>query len=290
MQMMGGLGNQMFQYALGRRLSIELNTNLKLDLSWFLNQSKRNFELHNYKTSYQLATSDDIDYIYRFSSNKILLKLFMMFQRIIPTHKRKIFYETETELMNKFKLQINKNCYLIGYWQSEKYFTSIKEIIQNDFQLNIQPDNYHNNLANQIKNCNSVSVHFRRGDYLEDEKINSIHGILNNSYYYSSIEFISTLISEPHLFFFSDDIEWVKKNINCTHTCTFINNDCLDKDSKELWLMSQCKHNIIANSSFSWWGAWLNKNRDKVVIAPKKWFINPKMNTDNIVPESWVRL
>ena len=192
--------------------------------------------------------------------------------------------------MNNSKSQLNKSCYIIGYWQSEKYFKSINETILNDFQLNIQPDNYHINLANQINNCNSVSVHVRRGDYLEDEKINSVHGILNNLYYYSSIELITTLVGEPHLFFFSDDIDWVKNNFYLQFPHTFIDKDFLNKDSKDMWLMTQCKHNIIANSSFSWWGAWLNKNQDKIVIAPKNWFQNPKMNSDNIVPENWVRL
>ena len=136
----------------------------------------------------------------------------------------------------------------------------------------------------------SVCIHIRRGDYVEDIITNQFHGVCNLDYYYRSIEYIASKIKNPYFFVFSDDPLWVKQNLILKYPCDYIDQNFGKKDYEDMRVISKCKHNIIANSSFSWWGAWLNINPNKIVIAPKNWFKSKAINTKDLIPESWFKI
>ncbi len=145
-------------------------------------------------------------------------------------------------------------------------------------------------IGEMIQSFKSVSLHIRRGDYVSNKVTNQVHGVCDLNYYSHAISYIAERISNTHLFVFSDDPEWAKGNLKTEIPTFFVDNNRADKDYEDLKLMRQCKHNIIANSSFSWWGAWLNQNAGKIVIAPKKWFNDKSINTKDLIPEKWIRL
>ena len=275
-KLLGGLGNQMFQYAIGRHLSIRNNSSLTLDLADLLKREEsisytpRNFELDVFNIEY---------------ASKILPGEFRSF-------KDQLTFRFLTKKINenghKFDdkvLSLKRNVYLNGWWQNEKYFNGVKNIIRNDFTLKpgVLPDN--ESLEKKISSVNSVSVHFRLGDYLSNPAAKNFHGILELDYYKKAIDKIAGLVAAPHFFIFSDDISWVKKNFVLEQEHTFITHE--EHAAVDMYWMSVCKHNIIANSSFSWWGAWLNQNPDKIVIAPKKWF---NSTPTEILPDRWMQL
>ena len=188
---------------------------------------------------------------------------------------------------SKNKLKKFDNIYLSGYWQGEKYLENTNYNINNYFKFNCA--NKLTKISEKIKNTNSVSIHFRRGDYVNNIKTNTFHGLCGFNYYNNGIKFISKNISNPIYFVFSDDINWVKQNFKLNYPTIYIEDN---KDYEDMYLMSLCRHNIIANSTFSWWGAWLNKNPDKIVIAPQKWFADKvkNKNTNKIIPKEWIRI
>ena len=267
-KLIGGLGNQMFQYAAGRRAAYVNKTELKLDTSWFKNPDgaiKRDYLLNVFNIEEVFATKEEIN---KFNvRNQGLLTLFY----------KKI-------------LKINNNTYLEGYWQSEKYFKDIKDIIRKEFILKNKADVANQKMIRQIKNCDSVSIHIRRGDYVFDEKTNKYHGFCDLDYYLKAVVLIAKKVKNPQFFVFSDDPIWVKQNLHLKFPYLYVDHNTGKKDYEDMRLMSECKHNIIANSSFSWWGAWLNKNKDKIVIAPKKWFRESSINTKDLIPKSWIKI
>ena len=143
--------------------------------------------------------------------------------------------------------------------------------------------------SNQLRSANSVSVHIRRGDMKNDPVMAERHGVMPLSYYQKGIEIIRSKVSNPHFYFFSDDISWANENFNDIDS-TFVSGDISKTHFEDLYLMSQCGYNIIANSSFSWWGAWLNNNSGKIVIAPNKWFNSGPQDTEDLIPSNWIRI
>jgi len=208
-----------------------------------------------------------------------------IWQRIIGVTSRK--YELgEFNINAKLTDKKYKNI-LEGYWQNEKYFKDIRKTICEDFTLKKESSNFKKS-AKIISQTHSVSVHFRRGDYAEKRKTQKYHGLLDTNYYQRALDIINEKVKNPHFFVFSDNPSWVKKNLSINKPLTVISGFHKLTNPEELILMSLCKHNVIANSSFSWWGAWLNKNSKKIVIAPKRWF-RAKIDSE-IVPQSWIRL
>jgi hypothetical protein len=295
-KLIGGLGNQMFQYALGRHLALINNTSLKLDLTQLEerpndnNYTFRNFELDKYNLQAQIATKKDIAF---FFPNGFITKV--TFYRVMKRLRLiGIINETGFEFHQEI-LSTRKSVYLSGYWQSEKYFSSISGIIKQDFTIKgyLLTDIFNSgrlkDIISKISQTNSVTIHFRRGDYVTDPLIKEHHGECSPDYYQRAISFIKTKTKLPHFFLFSDDSDWLKINIPLTESFTIIENN---EGFLDLYLMSLCKHNIIANSSFSWWGAWLNNNSEKIVIAPQKWFANDETNkqTKDLIPDKWIRI
>lgn len=196
---------------------------------------------------------------------------------------------------NKSIWKVPRNAYLIGFWQSERYFFKYREILKNDFSFKEELEGQNNELARQIEITNSVCIHFRRQHGFSktgETDMNGInlHGLSSMEYYHRAISLIIEKIKQPHFFVFSDQPEFAKENLKLNCPITFVTNNDDEHCQNDMRLMSLCKHNIIANSSFSWWGAWLNQYPDKIVIAPKQWFATDIVNYEDIVPESWMKL
>lgn len=285
-QLKNGLGNQMFQYALGRRISHINRVPLKLDINEFNVNIKginvRNFALHIFNIEENFPSQKEI--------NRLIPKKRVM--RILAgiTDKMLPFYR-KTYIIEKFHhfdpeiLKLKDNIYLEGYWQSEKYFQDIKEVIKRDFTFKKPPEGKNRELLNTIKDTNSIGVHVRRGDYISNKRL----VLCSADYYKKCINKITDLIANPHFFIFSDEPEWVKKNINPDFPVTVIDHNGPKMDYEDFRLLSGCRHFIIANSTFSWWAAWLGDYPEKLVFAPGKWFKINK-NTKDLYPDSWIKV
>jgi hypothetical protein len=289
-QLLGGLGNQLFQYAAGRRLAHKFNTQLKFDISAFDTYRLRSYRLNNFNIEGEFASNEEILLIKKRSKNRIVNKFYEKIDEFKPYYKRnyikeRFFYEYDSE----FEF-LHDNVYLEGYWQNEKYFKEIESIIRLEFKLKNDLMNFNKPIREKIEgDDNSVSIHVRRGDYVTNEVTNQYHGVCSLEYYHQATQKINFFIDSPHYYVFSDDIGWAKENIKLDQPVSYIDSGP-ERDYEDLILMSSCRHNIIANSSFSWWGAWLNVHRNKTVIAPAHWLNDPKINASDTVPENWIRI
>ncbi len=277
----GGLGNQLFQYAAARQLSILHSTKLKMDISAYEADTLRGFELPNFSMNIEIATADEL--------NSYRQSLFQKsWDRLKPNFKRKVYKEPFYHF-DKQLAKTGSNAYLKGYFQSEKYFANIREILLNE--INLQKHLIQNVLllGDQLKNSPSVSVHIRRGDYTNPQ-VRDYHGILGIDYYENAIQLIKEKEKDCIFYVFTDDEDWVRNNFNPDTPLQFISAYKSSTHYEDFYLMSSCKHNIIANSSFSWWAAWLNSQKMKTVIAPKNWFNNGPKDTEDLIPADWIRL
>ncbi|MDD2340087.1 MAG: alpha-1,2-fucosyltransferase [Methanosarcina sp.] len=287
-KLIGGLGNQMFQYALGRHLAMKNNSTLKLDIQGFKSYKLRNYDLNCFNIQENIATSKDLAEV-SLPSDRFIRKLRKNLEvKINGVQQIQYIKERKKDFQLEI-LNLGDNIYLEGYWQSEKYFSDIKDVIKKEFTVKNRPDSINESFMEEIIDCESVSVHIRRGDYVSNPTTNQVHGFLGLEYYQKALNLMLEKIDNPHFFVFSDDPEWGERNIKIDAPITYIkHNDA--KNYEDIRLMNTCKHHIIANSSFSWWGAWLSKNKDKVVIAPKKWFNVDTFDTEDRYVASWVRL
>jgi hypothetical protein len=285
-KIIGGLGNQMFQYALGRHIAFKNNVGLKLDISAFDDGYKlHSYGLNNFNIDEKIATKEEILILSKYGRLKDIFYNFFD----VPYHKRKYVREKDYPFDPDI-LKITDNAYLDGYWGSEKYFLEIETIIRKDFALKRDSDPVNLTIADKILGTNSVSVHFRRGDYITNPKTNAIHGLCSQDYYFKAIEDVCNYVSDPHFFIFSNDPEWVKENFSIPFPMHVITVNGPEKNYEDLHLMSLCKHHIIANSTFSWWGAWLCTNKDKRVYTPKSWYNVDYINQKDTFPESWFKI
>jgi hypothetical protein len=256
-KIMGGLGNQLFQWSNGVSLSKKYDINNVFDINFYNSQNLRKFSLYNFENLkidlLDKTKTDQYSNIIRISDD-----LNFGFQSI--------------------SLDRNTNYYIDGYFQSEKYFHD-HEYIRNK----LSPNDLNKLIISKkypqiIENC--VSLHVRRTDYLSS---NGHHPIQTISYYKESL----SLLEYDYILIFSDDIKWCKENLSFDNMIFIEGNE----DIIDLWIMSLCQNNIIANSTFSWWGAWLNRNPDKKVIAPSNWFGDQiNLNTSDLLPESWIKI
>lgn len=281
----GGLGNQMFQYALGRHLAQKNSDVLKLDLSWFrpggvaTGDTVRPYALDNFSITAHGASEEDIRRVKGMSYGIVTL-VKKIANRLRPVTS----YSFDPRILKQ-----SGDVYLEGFFQNERYFKDIGPIIRNEFRPKEPLNVIAQNILQEIEQSNSVSLHIRRGDYVNNANANAFHGVCPSDYYHVAIKKISRHVKEPKYFIFSDDIAWAKADAEMPAHAIYVSQKGI-ADYEELFLMSKCKHNIIANSSFSWWGAWLNENPNKIVIAPKRWVVDPKVNTVDAVPAEWIRL
>jgi hypothetical protein len=290
----GGLGNQMFQYALGLRLAKKNQTGLTLDTT-FLNDRFPRKEF-----SYRTYDLDVFDIDPRFTLlSKITtalpipgvwLGLDFAFAAVNELcGLQKILREKLEGIFDPTVLDSRGNALLWGFWQSEKYFADVAGDVRTAFQFRDPFEGEVKALAEKIGSCNAVSLHVRRGDYLSP-KYASAYGATDLSYYERALKYVAEHAQNPTIFIFSDDIDWCRENVKPKFPTVYVDDATRGaKASGHLKLMSLCKHNIIANSSFSWWGAWLNQNPSKIIVAPKQWYARSTGGSD-ITPASWIRI
>ena len=290
----GGLGNQMFQYAAAKAIAIRLGVELKLDISLLQDRTPRkdftyrDYELNVFNLNDDIATISEVrKYVPDlWNSHKIVHAIYRMKRKL---SRRNYFLEKMKYQIDAGFFNIKDNTYIYGYLQSEKYFIDCKAELLNIFTLRADINEENKDLIKQIENDNSVSIHIRRGDY-----VNSPFQLLElETYYLHAIEAMQQKAKDLTFYIFTNDYNWTKeqfRNINIRKKFVDINNDSLSY--MDMILMSRCNHNICANSSFSWWGAWLNAHPDKIVIAPKNWFKTTEVEIEScdLIPENWIIL
>lgn len=286
----GGLGNQMFQYAAALALSKERGDKLKIDNTELLvpkerNQAPRIFSLNEFKISAQTASSAEITSIkYRWgllsSLNRLIQKKFL----------RKYYVDWHPEIK-----KMTGNIYLDGYFQAENYFLNHCEDILSEFVLDEESEKELDLILGGLKNVKPlVTLHVRRGDYVSNARVNKTHNICGDKYFYDALEYFKQKLPEFNVIVFSDDVNWVKSNLELPGNPFYVSDEAnklgihLD-EAKELVLMSRCDHHIISNSSYSWWGAYLNRSKSKIVVAPSIWS-KGSIPQPNIIPANWIRL
>lgn len=288
-KLIGGLGNQMFQYAAGRYLAYLHQTELYVDIS-YLNKNpngaytKRDLELSVFNLDLKIATPEDIEKFNIESSNKYSRAL----QRHLPILFTNLYAAESGIQYQKEFLNYPKNTYLDGFWQSERYFKPIEALLLKEFTPKESLNTDNQNWLNQINASESVSIHLRRGDYISNKNAQQYHGNLGLDYYKNALNLIKETHDKFEVFVFSDDLDWCKENLKIDLPTYFVDTNQKQNFHFDMFLMSHCKHNIIANSSFSWWAAWLNQNQGKKVIAPANWFADKSLNTKDLIPSSWI--
>lgn len=290
-KLMGGLGNQMFQYALAKAIGEEV----LFDISWFEKENKLkdldhlNIELQNFNTSLKIATEEQIKYC--LNENSItygINKIFRRFQtKILPSNR---IYE---KIINKYQADLIDNSndrYYEGFFQSTFYFNGVRDILLKDFTLSKNLESENEKMLYEIQNTNSISISVRHGiDYI------NLGWDLKADYYNKAMDYMEEAVEDPTFYLFSDDIEWCKKVLNMQKHNVIIANSKDENCSYAcgIYLMSKCMHNIISNSTYPWWGAWLNNNHNKIVIMPQKWIsIKSHLKTiyDELYCDNWIRL
>ncbi|MEX2006656.1 MAG: alpha-1,2-fucosyltransferase [Candidatus Saccharimonadales bacterium] len=284
----GGLGNQMFQYAAGRRLALKHGTKLFMDLSWFKNvaqvDTKRVYELNCFNIEENFIDRSSI--VIAEAEQSLKVKVYRLTKGLLKPRLR-TFIE-KAHHYDKQVLSLPDNTYLDGFWQNEKYFTDIRRTLFDDFTFKSKPDSKNKQLLEAITNSNAVSLHIRRGDYARNQATKDFHGLMGSDYYNKAVEIMAKKTKNPRFFIFSDEPDWTKKNIKIKYPATYVSGN--KAGFEDMRLMVNCRHHITANSSFSWWGAWLNPSKDKIVIAPRRWFLDPSMSKAEIIPEKWIKL
>lgn len=289
----GGLGNQMFQYAAARRLAVVNDSPLKLDLGWFdqipSTATPRKFELKVFNIAGVAASREEVSRLRGVDTELWPKQLRTLVEKSGILRKRTCIREKNYHF-DAAILVLRGDAYLDGCWQSEKYFEDVAETVRKEFTFGVEPSPANARMSEVISGCNAVGIHVRRGDYISNETTRQYHGVAPLEYYRRAIDSLVDRVGNPHFFVFSDDPEWVKRNLASRQPTTFVDHNGPDSGFEDLRLMSLCQHQIIANSSFSWWAAWLNRNPGKIVFAPQTWFGAAGPDTKDLIPDDWYRI
>jgi hypothetical protein len=287
MRLYGGLGNQMFQYALGRRLALLKKTSLWFDLTWFAETrpdggTKREFQLDRFRIRGRRLPDRLCEHLLHKSPFQILnwLETPSRFDEQGPGFDARVF-------------DCPRMAYIDGYWQTEKYFDAIESTIRNDFALVASLAPARRKILDRLKGRKSTSVHVRRGDYVENPAASALHGVCSAEWYAQAMMLMADGLENHCFVVFSDDIAWAKTNLPFYENTIFVDSEFDGRAYEDIHLMARCQNHIIANSSFSWWGAWLNPSKSKKVIAPKRWFLADtymKAAMNDRIPPSWMQL
>ena len=289
----GGLGNQLFQYAAAKALALRNGVALKLDINSVINPDshKRVYCLHNFNINTPIAGQEEIEKFLSPKKKYFKASRYILNKTGFGIHKswwcQSYIYQGFYE--RYFYRPLKGDVYLDGYWQNEKLFIDYRDELLKELSFKEKPDNKNQEVQNLILTVNAVSLHVRRGDALT-EIARTIYKLPGEAYYKNAIEIIASRISNPQFFVFSDDIEWCRNNIKTRYPMEFVAHNDDNKNYEDLRLMSSCNHHITANSTFSWWGAWLNPSPDKIVVTPAEWFCTKKLNNNKIVPDSWIKV
>ena len=262
--LIGGIGNQLFQYCAGRSLAYTNHVDLKLNISGFDGYKLRRYALNHFNFDAEILSEDE--------------------QKTLTIYSEKSFrYDPDF-------FDLTDHTFIKGYWQSEKYFSMIKDVLLTELQIITPPSKINEKLIDEIQSCNAVSLHIRRGDYISDISTYKVHGICDLDYYDRCLKIVAEQIFDPHVYIFSDDPRWAIDHLRIDLKTTYVTHNDPEHHYEDLRLMSLCRHNIIANSSFSWWGAWLNKHQDKIVLAPKRWFRRDVPDASDLIPNHWLKV
>lgn len=284
--LMGGLGNQLFEYAAGRALAHARGARLLLDISSYdTDHLGRQYRLDRFHVRAEQATTADVQRVTRQGQRDLVSRVWRRIERGLPSYWRSVFVDRE-EGSDSELFRIRRSVVLRGYWQSERYFQSIGPLLRQELTLRAPPEGPNAELAQEITDRDAVSLHLRRGDYVA----NNSHVVLSSAYYHAAVARIGRETLDAHYYVFSDDIPWCRQHLDLALPMTFVDHNGPEADYEDLRLMSQCKHHIIANSSFSWWGAWLGQRPGQVVVAPQEWFRDPARTTRDLIPDRWERL
>lgn len=281
----GGLGNQMFQYALKKKLDYVQGRENQIDLSYYNKKTVHNgYELN------QVFGINDFSYMGRTPRDSffyiVLCKI--LYKCNIKMFKTKTFLlEPLIAFYSNYKSLSGEFFYIDGYWQSEDYFADYAEEIRKCFTFPKFDESENISLLKKISNVESVAMHVRRGDFIENSRYVCLG---KTDYYEKAIEEIRKRVSDPFFVVLSDDIAWCKENLYLGNKVEYVSWNIKEKSYRDMQIMSCCKHNIIANSTFSWWGAWLNTNPQKIVVAPYKFYNGNVPDESHLIPKGWLQI
>jgi hypothetical protein len=281
----GGLGNQLFQYAAARRLAQARSAILKLDISALLD-SNRPYALKHFNLVQAIATPADVG---RFLGTSPPALRRRVIDRFLPYARRRGLRERHCHF-DPAILDAGGDVYLNGFWQSERYFADIADLLRRELTLQAPSDAENAALAERIGAVTAVSVHVRRGDYVAAPAATAVHGALPLTYYRAAAARVNATIPAARFFVFSDDAEWVQPHLRLGSPTTFVSHNGPESGHEDLRLMSLCRHHIIANSSFGWWGAWLGEHAGQLVITPHRWFVDVTKDTRDLIPARWLQI
>ncbi len=305
-----GLGNQMFQYAAGRSLALQKQVPYKVNVSSYNGYSLRRFELENFFTlqvdkaspqeMQQFTLNNPVKQVWNkiFPGDKmrafslpyeerfIKRKALQLGELLQSAHPNKVYIEPAYHF-NPGLCKVPANVLLAGYFMSWRYFQQYESVIRQDFTVRPELVAHLHDIAGQMCNHNSISLHIRRGDFA-DKKNLELHGIIPLSFYEKAVEHIIQKTGEAHVYIFSDDIAWVQNNWQGNNATTYVSDQITHNAAEDFYLLTQCRHNVIANSTFSWWAAYLNNYPDKIVVAPRKWYKVAVYNSKDVYPPAWV--
>lgn len=288
----GGLGNQLFQYATARALAIRCASSLVLDISWFdevqliKHTSIRKYALGSLMLGeHQIKTcSKKKSFVNRVS------QLFVSQGRRVGIKFTDSSFSEQSFRFDERVLRLKAPVRLIGYWQSPRYFNDVETQIRKEITVNGKLNDASIEVLNQIQSTDAICIHVRRGDYVTNKEASSFHGLCSNEYYKNGVNRVAQGLRAPHGFVFTDDPAWVRENLSIGIEFTLVDINSIDEPHLDLCLMSACKHFVIANSSLSWWGAWLSTSPNKKVIAPVRWFADSSIDTTDLIPDDWSRI
>ena len=284
----GGMGNQMFQYAMALNVAERLGTELQIDLCSLLDRSKGDFVYRNYDLS--IFEVDN-----KFVMNPNLLKSLSKLKsagvtKLIRNHinkGRKYIKEADFHFQPEYINQAIDNTIYEGWFQSHRYFEGIEDLLRKKFSFKGEILPKSQSLLKKIKSTNSICLNVRRTDFLKVDNLNTT----DLSYFLKAASEMIKQVKQPEFFIFSDDVEWCEKNIKLEKPVHIVDHKHKgEKFGNYMQLMIACKHYIIPNSSFAWWSVWLNSSPEKIVIAPKNWFNNPEIDTTDLIFQKWILL
>ena len=286
----GGLGNQMFQYAAALCLASLRGVTVRYDLSWFRRYHlHQGFELHRV-FSVEIPEATGLDYF------RVLgwrghhwLRAQLLRPSLRALRPAAYVQEPHYQFWPGFH-SLPGRVYLDGYWHSERYFIAAERLVRDAFRFRHPLSGRNLELSQHMASCNSVAVHVRRGDFASDPAINAVHGLTSLAYYRAAIGLTQARIEDPCYFVFSDDMEWAREHLQIDAPCSYVDHNRGLESYNDLRLMSLCKHHIIANSTFSWWGAWLGQHPGQHAVAPSRWFQAQDKDTADLIPARWERI
>lgn len=285
----GGLGNQMFQYAAGRALSLTHHEGLALDTNEFATYERhQGFELERvFGLNTPQLSHQQLRQAFGWRVLPLAQRLAARWPHF-PLAEKRIVIEPHLDYWADM-VAVPAHAYLRGYWQSERYFQMYADIIRSDFEFKVPLKGRACHWSEHMQAVHSVSVHIRRGDYVFNQANLAIHGVCSMDYYRQAAATIGLKVNRPEFFVFSDDLDWARQNFKLDHQLHFVDGNEASANYRDMQLMSLCRHHIIANSSFSWWAAWLNNRKDKLVITPACWYV--KWGTPSgLIPDGWIAI